>query len=65
MSGPPDGYGPGDGELVCGTCWLPGDHRQSPYIRLAAGDHAELREQYGAFQAVGEILLSMAHELTH
>ena len=54
-----------DGELVCGTCWQPGDHRLSPFIRIAAGDYTELRERYGAFQAVGEILLSMAHELTH
>lgn len=54
-----------DGERVCGTFWWPFDIREEPYVRIAAGDFAELCRKKGEEEAVREILLCIAHELTH
>ena len=54
-----------DGECVCGTFWWPYDIHEEPYVRIAAGDFAELRRKKGEEEAVREILLCIAHELTH
>lgn len=54
-----------DGELVCGTCWRPDDPFETPYFKIATGDYSELCEQRGKISATAEILLAIAHELTH
>jgi hypothetical protein len=54
-----------DGELVCGTFLMPGDDRDDPYIRIAAGDYSELCGKYDEKRAIYEILWCIAHELTH
>ena len=54
-----------DGERVCGTFWWPYDSCEEPYVRIAAGDFAELCRKWGEEEAVREILLCIAHELTH
>lgn len=54
-----------DGECVCGTFWWPYDIHEEPYVRIAAGDFAELCRKKGEEEAIREILLCIAHELTH
>ena len=54
-----------DGDRVCGTFWRPDDYNEEPYARIATGDYPQLREKRGTYNALAEILLSMAHELTH
>lgn len=54
-----------DGELVCGTCWRPASKFDTPFIKIAAGDFLKLCEQRGEEKALAEILLAIAHELTH
>lgn len=54
-----------NGERVCGTFWWPYDICEEPYVRIAAGDFAELCRRKGEEEAVREILLCIAHELTH
>lgn len=54
-----------DGELVVGTFFWPDLRDVEPYIRVAAGDYSELKNNRGKFNALAEILLSIAHELTH
>lgn len=54
-----------DGELVCGTCWRPDCKYETPYIRIATGDYFELCNRRGKESAIAEILLAIAHELTH
>lgn len=54
-----------DGESVVGTFFWPGEYVKSPYIRLATGDYYELMDNYGEYQAKGELIISFAHELTH
>ena len=54
-----------DGEYVCGTFWRPDNYRDYPFIRLAAGDYSEMCSEEGPVNAIYEIILCMAHELTH
>lgn len=54
-----------DGEYVCGTFWMPDDYFENPYVRLAAGDYSEMCSEIGSGNAIHEIILCMAHELTH
>ena len=54
-----------NGELVCGTCWRPDCKYETPYIKIATGDFNELCDQRGRENAIAEILLVIAHELTH
>lgn len=54
-----------DGEFVCGTCWRPECRYETPYIKIATGDYYELCNQRGKVGAIAEILLAIAHELTH
>ncbi len=54
-----------DGEMVCGTCFLPNDQMLEPYIRLAVGDYEELSMECGKDNALASYLNCMAHEITH
>ena len=54
-----------DGDLICGSCWKPDCKYKMPYIKIASGDYHELLAQRGEVPAIAEILLAIAHELTH
>ena len=54
-----------DGDSVCGTFWRPDNYLEEPYARIATGDYVDLCEMHGEDNAVIEILLCVAHELTH
>ena len=54
-----------DGEYVCGTIFLPENYNFEPYIKVATGDFLELCEKRGVSNAINQILLCIAHELTH
>ena len=54
-----------DGDMVCGTFFRPSDIHVEPYIRIAAGDYADLCGEWGRRSALGNILQTMAHELSH
>ncbi len=54
-----------DGELVCGTFFAPENRNHEPYIRIAAGDYAELKQERGKDKALLAILAVIPHELTH
>ena len=54
-----------DGDFVVGTFFCPDYCYDEPYGRIATGDYQELIEERGQYNAIAEILLSMAHELTH
>lgn len=54
-----------DGDLVCGTCFMPSDPLVEPYIRIATGDYELLVSEGGKDYAAKEILYTIAHELTH
>ena len=54
-----------DGELVCGTCWMPFDYSKEPHIRIATGDYAEMCSKKGRKHGLYQILWCFAHELTH
>ena len=54
-----------DGDLVCGTFFRPYSMSVEPYARIATGDYLDLCEERGQDNALAEILLCMAHELTH
>ncbi|MCL1806600.1 MAG: hypothetical protein FWG31_02740 [Oscillospiraceae bacterium] len=54
-----------DGELVSATIFLPFQRSDEPYIRVAVGDYMELLGMWGKDNALGAILCSIAHELTH
>lgn len=54
-----------DGEEVSATFFEPFSKSDEPYIRIATGDYYELLEKWGKDRALGAILGSLAHELTH
>lgn len=54
-----------DNKWAFGTFFEPGNRYQEPYIRIAAGDYLALQEERGREEALAEILLVIAHELTH
>ena len=54
-----------DGDTAYGTFFRPEDRHIEPYIRVAAGDYAEMVEKWGQDDALGAILETIAHELTH
>ena len=54
-----------DGDMVSGTCFLPYDRKEEPYIRVSAGDYYEMEKRRGQDNALAAILMSIAHELTH
>lgn len=54
-----------DGDLVTGSFFEPFRYEDEPYIRIAAGDYAELLAKHGRDNALCAILTCLAHELTH
>lgn len=54
-----------DGDLVVGTFFWPDSMDAEPYVRVAAGDYVELKNKRGRYNALVQILLTIAHELTH
>ena len=54
-----------DGEEASAVFFGPDDPAQEPYIRLSAGDYPTLRQRWGRDGALGAILHSLAHELSH
>lgn len=54
-----------DGDVAVGTFFEPVDYTIEPYIRIAAGDYMELKNDIGRDNALGAILYTIAHELTH
>ena len=54
-----------DGSMVYGTCFLPYDRSEEPYIRIAAGYYQEQAEKRGIDNALASILWNIAHELSH
>lgn len=55
-----------DGDIVCGTFWrVDDDYTIEPYARIATGDYLKLCHKWNKDGALAEILMSMAHELTH
>jgi hypothetical protein len=54
-----------DGEIVTGACFQPHEREEEPYIRIAAGDYIDLINKKGKDNALGAMLGTIAHELTH
>ncbi|MGI6014419.1 MAG: ImmA/IrrE family metallo-endopeptidase [Oscillospiraceae bacterium] len=54
-----------DGEEVSATFFGPYDKTLEPYIRIAVGDYKDLLDERGKDNALGAILHSVAHELSH
>ena len=54
-----------DGDLVSATFFEPYDKTVEPYIRIATGDYIKLLNKSGKNNALGSVLYSMAHGLTH
>lgn len=54
-----------DGEEVSAIFFEPFSKSDEPNIRIAVGDYYELLENWGKDRALGAILGSLAHELTH
>lgn len=54
-----------DGDLVTGSFFELFRYEDEPYIRIAAGDYAELLAKSGRDDALCAILTCLAHELMH
>lgn len=54
-----------DGDTAVGTFFEPSAYSANPYIRIAAGDYAELVASLGRDNAIATILTVIAHEMTH
>jgi hypothetical protein len=54
-----------DGDMVYGTFFGPYSMSVEPYARIATGYYLELCEESDQDNALAEILISIAHELTH
>lgn len=54
-----------DGDKVSATFFQPYDKLTESYIRIAAGDYYDMLNKWDKDQALGAILHSIAHELTH
>lgn len=54
-----------DGENVSATFFEPYNKQDEPYIRVATGDYMMILNRYGKINALGAVLGSIAHELTH
>ena len=53
------------GERASASFFGPFDKTVEPYARIAVGDYYDLLEEWGKDNALGGILGSMIHELTH
>ncbi len=54
-----------DGEKVVGVFFEPFEYTVEPYVRIAAGDYGDLKNEIGRDNAIASILLSITHEITH
>ena len=54
-----------DGDFVSATCFLPFEHHNLPYIKIAVGDYIPSLQQHSKDCQLAGILHSIAHELTH
>lgn len=54
-----------DGDLVSGTCFLPYNRFEEPYIRVATGEYSKDLAIYGRDNSIAGVLGTIAHELTH
>ena len=54
-----------DGDQVSAIFYEPGGYQETSYIKIATGDYQKIRMRYGSINAIGGILGSIAHELTH
>ena len=54
-----------DGSLVSATFFEPYSKTDEPYIRIATGDYHQMVKEWGEDNALGAILGSVVHELTH
>lgn len=54
-----------NGGTASATCFLPFDHREEPYIRIATGDYRELLRERGRDNALAAYLGSLSHEVVH
>jgi len=54
-----------DGDLAYGTCFLPFDRLQEPYVRIATGDYQKRVDEWGKDSILTANLKCIAHELTH
>lgn len=54
-----------DGDMVCGTIFMPDSLYVEPYIRLAAGDYSDLEAEIGKDNALAAIICTLIHEVTH
>jgi tetratricopeptide (TPR) repeat protein len=54
-----------DGQSASASILTPFDRRQEPYIRIAAGDYAELLRERGRDRALAAYLGSLSHEVVH
>ena len=54
-----------DGDLVCGLFFRPFDRNTEPYIRISTGDYPKLLKSRGKYNALFNILWTIAHELSH
>ena len=53
------------GEKCSATFFGPYDKRIEPYIRISVGDYKSMMESWGKSNALGAIIHSIAHELSH
>ena len=54
-----------DGEYVSALFFEPYDKYTEPYISIATGTYSDMEKEIGSVNAIGSILCSIAHELTH
>ena len=54
-----------DGEYVSAIFFAPADKYEEPYIRISTGEYEKALMKYGKDNALGGILISISHELTH
>ena len=54
-----------DGERVAGVFRSYDDNNEEPYIKIATGDYATDKNEWGRDDALATILGTIAHELTH
>lgn len=54
-----------DGSMVYGTCFLPYNRGEEPYIRIATGYYEKQVEKLGVDNALASILWNISHELSH
>lgn len=54
-----------DGDYVSAIFFEPYNKSDEPYIKISTGDYQKMKEEWGNDNALGAILGSVAHEITH